>query len=240
MYHLTGQVGATSTTAVLRSDNDSIAGGAPLSIINFADAMQKENCPINNKFDFNNQRSVASQLLVRPRGNDFRIDDIKDGQGNQVLFSENLQAIQWNQLYPDRDNVAQSLVLLIAGLATVAGNVQVDYPQYSQLTQGFVWHYRDAKGKTFNGSTSASDVMHINGQLNGQDKFIASMTAANAHEYARPSSAHADGVNMGFADGSSKFVTQSIDYRAYQGLMTPRGKSSDVPFRQYVTQGEQL
>jgi hypothetical protein len=39
---------------------------------------------------------------------------------------------------------------------------------------------------------------------------------------------------MGFADGGTKFVTENIDYRVYQALMTPRGKSSDVPFKEYV------
>jgi prepilin-type N-terminal cleavage/methylation domain-containing protein/prepilin-type processing-associated H-X9-DG protein len=240
MYRLDGPYAATSGgSPVARSESDSIAGGTPTETVYFAIAMKKENGPINNKFDYNNQRTAA-EPDARPKGPDFRIDDIKDGQGNQALFSENLQAIQWNQLYPDRDNAATSIAVLTANLATVSTKVQVDYPQFSQLTQGFVWHYRDKRGSTFNGSTSATDVMHINGQLNDRDIFIEGMTATDAHLYARPSSAHSDGVNMSFADGGSRFVSQSIDYRMYQALMTPRGKSSYVPYRQFIPTGAEL
>ncbi|TWU44286.1 hypothetical protein Q31b_18220 [Novipirellula aureliae] len=35
---------------------------------------------------------------------------------------------------------------------------------------------------------------------------------------------------MAMADGGIRFVNESMDYRAYQALMTLRGKSSDVPF----------
>jgi len=82
--------------------------------------------------------------------------------------------------------------------------------------------------------------MAINGAFPGQDKFRVEMTSGNARLVARPSSAHVSGVNMAFADGSSRFVTEQIDYRVYQAIMTPRGKSSDVPFPEYVLEGDAL
>jgi hypothetical protein len=60
----------------------------------------------------------------------------------------------------------------------------------------------------------------------------------DAPSLARPSSAHVDGVNAGFADGATRFVAQSVDYRVYQALMTPRGKSSDVPWKEFVLTDE--
>jgi prepilin-type processing-associated H-X9-DG protein len=67
-----------------------------------------------------------------------------------------------------------------------------------------------------------------------QDIFTLEMTPTNAPDLARPSSAHVDGVNVGFADGATRFVAVSIDYRVYQAIMTPRGKSSDVPWPEFV------
>jgi len=66
------------------------------------------------------------------------------------------------------------------------------------------------------------------------------MSAGNAADLARPSSAHVDGVNVSMADGGSRFIADSIDYRVYQALLTPRGKSSDVPWPEFVLQGESL
>ncbi len=50
-------------------------------------------------------------------------------------------------------------------------------PVFAQLTQGFVWHYRDAKGKSFNGSVSVDSatpyqVVEINGLINSEDITI--------------------------------------------------------------------
>ena len=61
---------------------------------------------------------------------------------------------------------------------------------------------------------------------------------ADARDLARPSSAHVDGVNAGMADGGTRFIQQSIDYRVYQALMTPRGKSSNVPWPEFVLTDE--
>ncbi len=244
MYHasgaMTSSAGIWTGTAVIRSDNDSISGGTPTTTMYFKDAMSKENGVFNNQYDFNNQRASTSSDIARPKGPTFTIDDMKDGQGNTVLFSENLQAIQWHKTFPESDASTNSIAALTANLVAVSGRIQSDYSGLSQFPQGFHWHYRDARGKTFNGSSSATDVMHINGQLADRDIFIEQMDSSNCHQYARPSSAHADGVNMSFGDGGSRFISQQIDYRVYQGLMTPRGKSSDVPFRQYVDTGESL
>jgi prepilin-type processing-associated H-X9-DG protein len=46
-------------------------------------------------------------------------------------------------------------------------------------------------------------------------------------DYARPSSYHAQGVNMAFCDGHGKFVSESIDYCVYKQLMTSASELSD-------------
>jgi prepilin-type processing-associated H-X9-DG protein len=45
-------------------------------------------------------------------------------------------------------------------------------------------------------------------------------------DYARPSSYHAQGVNMAFCDGHGKFISESIDYRVYKQLMTSASELS--------------
>ncbi len=226
MYNQTGAVtGASATPSFVTRTN-----GSTTETIDFAHAQKKDNGVFNNQYGKNTTASTN-----RPAGPKIRIEDMKDGAGNTVLFSENLQAIAWNQLHP-----TESLAVSLLG-----GTGEVEMPVFAQLTQGFVWHYRDAKGKSFNGSVSVDSatpyqVVEINGLINGEDITITTMSTSNAHIAARPSSNHSDGVNMGFADGSSKFVSDSIDYRIYQAIMTPRGKSSDVPFREYVLQGDSI
>lgn len=151
-----------------------------------------------------------------------RADDIKDGLGNTALFSENLQAQPWHQLIYQGATGSPTLDDLVST---------------SRFTQGMVWHFRDSGG--YGGADTPDSVHQING-AGSEDLHGMQMTASNFANVARPSSAHNGGVNMGFADGASRFVAQTIDYRVYQALLTPRGKSSNVPFTEYVLPGDAL
>lgn len=82
-------------------------------------------------------------------------------------------------------------------------------------------------------------------RINGSGKFgnteqpasdidIAELPVAKLAHVARPSSLHAGGVNMSFADGASRFISDTIDYRVYQALLTPHGVQSDVPQPDFV------
>jgi len=190
------------------SNNGMSHVGVPTALeLNFAATMSRPNGVFNAKLG-----SVSGSAV--------RADDIKDGLGNTVLFSENLQAQPWHQLNPDPSTPISDIDLLA---------------QASRFPQGMVWHYRDEG--TF--AEAPSPLHKING-AGSADLFGLRMTSGNAADVARPSSAHNGGVNMGFADGGSRFVVQTIDYRVYQALMTPRGKSSNVPFTEYVLQGDAL
>ena len=127
--------------------------------------------------------------------------------------------------------------------------------RYSRFTSGLVWHYEDGKASTLNsispnpptspGGTPVYELFKQH-QINGggtdisEDIFVLTMSDNfwDAPSLARPSSAHVDGVNCAFADGQTRFVTASVDYRVYQALLTPRGKSSDVPWKEFVLTDE--
>ncbi|MEE2934528.1 MAG: DUF1559 domain-containing protein [Planctomycetota bacterium] len=116
----------------------------------------------------------------------------------------------------------------------------------AQFTSGWVWHYEDPDYLVLrnNGIASPTGVqpqpvkaIHlINGRGDGPggDIFVEQMNIGNCLDLARPSSAHVEGVNVAFADGATRFVTEGIDYRVYQAIMTPRGKSSNVPWAEFV------
>ena len=185
------------------------------------------------------------------------LDDMKDGQGNTMLFSENVQALPWH-----RSGFANKARLEQAAVAPNAGGVNNQIVYQSRYTNGMVWHYEDEKHADtrlagyWNGSEEfvnavrndkgkavpepVLDFHRINGRgaTVSDDIFNLELTNTNSSRLARPSSAHVDGVNCAFADGATRFVVQSIDNRVLQALMTPRGKASFVPYPEFVMTDE--
>jgi prepilin-type N-terminal cleavage/methylation domain-containing protein/prepilin-type processing-associated H-X9-DG protein len=51
----------------------------------------------------------------------------------------------------------------------------------------------------------------------------------NIPRFARPASAHPGGVNVMFCDGHGEFLSDDIDYTAYQQLLTPNGRKCVDP-----------
>lgn len=203
-------------------------GGSVGTVVSFSQSMDRANGAFNNKYN-----GFVAASVPAPVGPKVRLDDMKDGQGYTMLFSENVQALPWNR--PGFFNAAE--------LQTTP----VIYPPEARYTQGMVWHYEDPKPTSMgpalwsHGVPAAVSPKHkINGRGTAPNEavFVEKMTApvsgTFASDLARPSSAHVDSVNVGMADGGTRSVTSSIDYRVYQALMTPRGKSSDVPWQEYV------
>ncbi|GAA5505163.1 DUF1559 domain-containing protein [Novipirellula caenicola] len=205
-------------------------GSPPPMDITFAQSQDRANGAFNNKYA--GSGSAATGPAVR-------LDDFKDGQGNTMLFSENVQAQPWHQA-----GITSGATLEVTDVTD-----EITYPTNSRYFQGMVWHYEDpnpgtppGSGWNFLGTGAAVDpedvdpLHKINGGGTGpsQDIFTLQMNATNAIDLARPSSAHVDGVNAGMADGGTRFIGEGIDYRVYQALLTPRGKSSSVPWPEFV------
>ena len=185
---------------------------------------------------FTNSMRKANGVFVNrapnaPRGEGVSIDDLKDGQGNTALFSENLQALSWHRAG-------------FTNQAFLAGGG--GYEPGSRFIHGMVWHYEDDDPAALAGVANpvpgpVNPVHKINGTPPNQDRFRLEINnLLDAVDLARPSSAHTGGVNMAFADGTVRFVQDSISYRVYQALLTPRGKSSNVPFPEFVPAGDAL
>ena len=138
-----------------------------------------------------------------------QLGDFSDGQTHTVLFSESLHAMPWHRSgFTNRKD-----------LTFTHHPDEIVYPPKCRFTNGMVWHSVDWE----NGGRSL-DVHRINGANQSEDAI--EITSANVMDLARPSSAHAEGVNAAMADGSTRFIADSIDMRVWQAMMTPAGEDA--------------
>ncbi len=171
--------------------------------ITFADSLS----PSFTAFNSQVTDMVAPGGHIVPVGPAIRSADFTDGQGLTVLVSENVQAMPWHRAgFSDHSTL------------TIGDGTTLKYPVHARFTNGMVWHGADdATGKRLH---------HINGGSE-DDRYTVTMTPSNAADLARPSSAHVEGVNCGMADGSIRFIVETVDVRVWQSMMTPAG---DDPF----------
>jgi prepilin-type processing-associated H-X9-DG protein len=184
--------------------------------IDFARSMAMANGVFNNKV-----RAIGTDGNLVAVGPGVSLADFTDGQGYTVLFSENLQAMPWH-----RAGLIAAQDLVISDDSN-----QFRYEETSRYTQGMVWHFED---QAIENARGVNPVHLINGPPPRKDIFVQRMNATNAPHLARPSSAHSKGVNVAMADGSTRFVSETIDYRVYQALLTPNGAGSDVPYPEFM------
>ena len=250
------------TNAAIAGDTGGIpagdVAGPTFSPANWVKSMNRSQGAFSNQYQGLQPGVTPPPPLV---GDKIRLDDFKDGQGYTVLFSENVQALPWHRSgYIDAADlqVAWPLtdIAFIPDLNTgvAPGLTKLGAARY---TNGMVWHYEDKDASSINSNVRPGGhpltgatclpvyVKHkINGrgQAVGQDIFTLQMDFTNKNyvDLARPSSAHVSGVNIATADGGTRYINDNIDYRVWQALMTPRGKSSNVPFPEYVLSDESL
>jgi prepilin-type N-terminal cleavage/methylation domain-containing protein/prepilin-type processing-associated H-X9-DG protein len=193
--------------------------GDGIKSVTFARTMSRVNGVFNNQYAGFDPAN-PSQLV--PVGKRIRSEDFNDGRSSTMLLSENQQAQPW-YLTRLTGNTSH-----LTNFATVAGKEVSVYPVESRYLQGSVWHFED--DMAFAGAAPVAPLHKIN----GGDVYELFMQSTNFTDLARPSSLHTSGVNMAMADGSVHFVVDTIDYRTYQALMTPNGRSSDVPMNEFV------
>ena len=129
--------------------------------------------------------------------------DIKDGAGTTLMLSENIH----------KDETIGSAT--VSWLNPVALNPQ-DVTFNVEQIYGMVW---DIAG----GDPSNPSQARIN-----RDPIAPPSYSAEGKGYARPASSHSEVFNVVFAGGSAKAISENIEYRVYQQLMTPNGAKADA------------
>ncbi|MCM2371365.1 DUF1559 family PulG-like putative transporter [Aporhodopirellula aestuarii] len=231
----------------LRPDGSTIAG------VTFLSSQNRANGIGNSKYNIASVNSSTGVGLSVSEGPRVRLDQIKDGAGHTLLYTENVQAFPWH-----RAGLIHASDLKSSSLPTpydVPFNAEVTPKiEAARYIHGIVWHYEDmaatataspAWNTNVGEAPAAVHSLHrINGGGTGsnstaQDMFVKVVSnMRDARDLARPSSAHHDGVNAVMASGAVQFINNSIDYRVYQALLTPHGKQSDVPWKEFVVTDE--
>ncbi|QDV46785.1 hypothetical protein Enr13x_66940 [Stieleria neptunia] len=205
---------ATDPTTVAGANHYACNAGMYASLLSpqFERSMSAANGVFNNQFP-----GLLPNGDAAPRGPEISLDDFADGVSHTLLFTENLQALPWHRAgFID----AEDLILQ-------EGHEHVSYEPTSRYAQGIVWH-RESDDPA-SGLPPVRPIHRINSTLGGRALDELQMTKANAHDLARPSSLHPGGVNITLADGSVRFLSETVDYRVYQSLLAPDDAQSDAP-----------
>ena len=220
----------------------------PTNHTSFANAQNVNNGVGNSKYNVTMVDRTTGGGTHTAEGPNTTLGDFTDGQSCTILFSENIQALPWHRagLIHGAD-----LIMKDQNQQDIVFDSKMPKALAARYIHGMVWHYEDAKhanaklANQWNKLGTATPVRpsgvapvhRINGCMNGNKDSLFNLRirdAESAVHLARPSSAHANGVNTAFADGATRFVDENIDYRVFQALMTPNGKASSVPFTKFA------
>lgn len=136
-----------------------------------------------------------------------------DHSENGVMFSEVTPAVTPSSMsFIARNDGTSNTLLMSENLDAMGGTQGANWNQVgaSEDMAGLLW------------SNSASPSVGLN-KLAGQGSH-----AGNA-DYARPSSSHGGGFNATFCDGSTRYLSEDIEYRVYALIMTPAGLKAKEP-----------
>jgi len=137
--------------------------------------------------------------------------DIKDGETKTLLFSENVhkdpminnRASTW--LGPIQNNN-------LLAPAQLAANATWDLNPEQRF--GMTWHYDDAT------PFAPGAFQPLN---RDDDTLTGELYMDFGARFARPASEHPEVFIVAFCGGNTKEISEAIDYRVYQQLMTPNG-----------------
>jgi hypothetical protein len=126
--------------------------------------------------------------------------DIKDGAARTLLISENV--------HKDESGTPGAPY----SMSWLRSSAFYNDPAIAEQAYGMVWVY----DKSNRQRPSENLQVAFNREVDGTDSYA-------IVPYARPASAHGDTFVVAFCEGNTKEVSQDIDYRVYQQLMTPNG-----------------
>lgn len=132
-------------------------------------------------------------------------DAIPDGASNTILFSENVNAIQWY--------TTTQMTNVPTGATRPACFVDAGMFWCKQNASGSLGDFAiNANLRSATLPSAAQECSDIGTNANN---------VTNYWRYARPSSYHSGGVVVTYADGHSDFVANEIDPAVYQSKMSP-------------------
>lgn len=146
---------------------------------------------------------------------DNKVDGVRDGTTSTIAFGENLQTNSWRYASGQTgDEVLRESARWNLGI-------------------GYFYRLENPQAATQRTSTNqqivANPLRSIN-KINGD-----ALTAQTGNiEAARPSSNHTGLANVVMLDGSTKSISQSVDYHVYQALMSPSTSKSYAPWHKYL------
>ncbi|MEM9351510.1 MAG: DUF1559 domain-containing protein [Planctomycetota bacterium] len=164
----------------------------------------------------NNFNGLFKNLLENTSGGVRFSSDVKDGAGTTLMLSENVH----------KDSEAnirgQTFFNWLAPnfMYTTGGN-RPENALRAEQAYGMTWLY-NADG---NGVPTTDQAQPFNKDVAEAQEFInyEDPDGTPGVPYARPASDHPEVFNACFADGTARGISETIDYRVYQQLMTPNG-----------------
>lgn len=163
---------------------------------------------------------------IFPTGSEMKgvgITTLADGTSNTVLYSERIRAtLDWNAPAGVFDNTtlmrASGMTEMVDG--RVIPTCQSGSPFSGRLTYSGHQYYRSLNFlQTFTHTLPPN----WNLKVNANQKYNCGNFSNLNQAHIAASSYHSGGVNMCLADGSVRFVTNSIDFVVWQGVGTRNG-----------------
>lgn len=174
---------------------------------------RKANCVFNDRANI-----AAASVSSLPK---MTVADLTDGASNTALFSENITAADWA--------VPGTLTSGVPGFYSVTNT-----PADSNI---MVWIYATEPMTATSPAVIANPITNgviPAGVVGPHMKINGKGSPSHPAETWRPSSRHPGLVQMVFADGSTRSVSEGLEYHVYQSLLTPDNAKSDMPQRKYV------
>ncbi|MEM6470402.1 MAG: DUF1559 domain-containing protein [Planctomycetota bacterium] len=175
------------------------------------------------------------------------LEDIRDGQAQTVLYSENVQALSWFRPgFLHGEDLTDFTGTSLNWMNDWDDPVMTGIPRYRALlrakfTTGMSWHFLDDQNSSPFPNSSTLPAVKINGAASNvaSDAInVLDMSFDNCRFLARPSSFHRGIVHAVMADGATKTVAETIEYHVYQAMMTPYGQKSAVPNPDFILTNE--
>jgi prepilin-type N-terminal cleavage/methylation domain-containing protein len=180
---------------------------------------RKANCVFNDRVSIVNLNPPPRPTNVNLLPKMSQADMDTDGATHTALFSENLTAANWTTTLPQFPAAANAVSVsnIMVWLNVTEANPGVA-PRPAHLPNPIT------------GALIPAGVVVPHMKINGPPP------PAGVHpaETWRPSSKHPGVVVMAFADGSTRIISEDIEYHIYQSLMTPVNKKSDMPQSGYI------